>query len=91
MSWHVYIVRCSDMSLYCGITTCLDRRVFEHNNTKKGAKYTRSRRPVTIVWSDNFESRSQASKVEHRIKKLAKSNKESLVKSKLNFFDFFAT
>ena len=91
MPWHVYIVRCADTSLYCGITTCLDRRVFEHNSTKKGAKYTKARRPVVLVWSDNFKSRSHASKAEYRIKKLAKANKENLVKSNLNFFDFFAS
>ena len=52
-TWYVYFLRCSDNSLYAGITTDLDRRVFEHNNSNKlGAKYTRVHRPVKLVYSE---------------------------------------
>ncbi len=66
-NWVVYLVRCCDMSLYCGITTDLERRLGEHNSGK-GARYTRSRRPVSLVASASFPDRSIASKVEYRVK-----------------------
>ena len=81
MQYHVYIVRCNDNSLYTGITTDLKRRLHEHNQTKKGAKYTRSRRPVSLVYSKLVENRSIAQKEEYRIKKLNKIKKEELVKN----------
>ncbi len=49
-AWHVYIVCCKDNSYYTGITTDLQRRMEEHNSAKKGAKYTRTRRPVELVY-----------------------------------------
>mgnify|MGYP001243643620 CR=1 FL=1 len=79
--WHVYLLRCADDSLYCGITTSLQRRVYEHNYSKKSSKYTRSRRPVELVWSTTVDNRSQASKLEARIKKMSKKIKEQLVSS----------
>ena len=81
MQYHVYIVRCNDNSLYTGITTDLKRRLHEHNQTKKGAKYTRSRRPVSLVYSKLVENRSIAQKEEYKIKKLNKIKKEELVKN----------
>ena len=80
MSYYVYIVRCSDNSLYTGITTDINRRIHEHNKTKKGAKYTRSRRPVLLVYSKIVGNRSTAQKEEYRIKKLNKIKKEELTK-----------
>lgn len=77
--WFVYLLRCNDMSLYCGITKDRARRLHEHNFTKKGAKYTRSRRPVMLVWSNSVDDRSSASKLEARIKKMSKKMKEKLV------------
>jgi len=67
--YFVYILRCADDTLYTGITTDLERRVEEHNSSVKGAKYTCSRRPVTLVYSENHEDRSRASKREYEIKK----------------------
>jgi len=81
MQYHVYIVRCKDNSLYTGITTDLKRRLHEHNQTTKGAKYTRSRRPVSLVYSKLVENRSIAQKEEYKIKKLDKRKKEELVKN----------
>jgi len=77
--WWVYIVRCSDGSLYTGITVDKDRRVNEHNTSNKGAKYTRPRRPVQLVYSEKQENRSLASKRESTIKKLTRNDKLSLI------------
>ena len=78
--WYVYIVKCSDNSLYTGITVDLERRVEEHNTSNKGAKYTRSRRPVHLVYSETQHDRSSASKRESTIKKLSRSEKLILLK-----------
>ena len=77
--YFVYIIQCSDNTLYTGITTDLDRRVKEHNGSKLGAKYTKIRRPVKLVYSKKFENRSEASKEESRIKKLSRSEKMTLL------------
>lgn len=79
--WYVYLLRCSDNSLYCGITKDLDRRIYDHNNTSKSAKYTRSRRPVKLVWFEKSLTRSTAQKLEYKIKKLKKIEKEMIVAS----------
>jgi len=78
--WYVYIVKCADDSLYTGITVDKDRRVLEHNTSNKGAKYTRSRRPVHLVYCETFDNRSSASKRESAIKKLSRSGKLALLK-----------
>lgn len=77
--WYVYIVECSDGSLYTGITTDTDRRVMEHNFSFKSAKYTRSRRPVKLVYKEETHSRSEASKREYQIKKYKRSKKQNLI------------
>ena len=78
--WFVYLLRCNDNSLYTGITTDINRRVNEHNNTNKGAKYTRAKRPVTLVYMEEVENKSLAGKREYQIRKQSKLNKESLVR-----------
>ncbi len=78
--YYVYILRCSDNSLYTGITTDVERRFEEHKaKNKKGAKYTSSRTVVSIeaVWE--VPDRSTASKLEHQIKKMPKLKKEELI------------
>ena len=77
--WWVYIVACSDESLYTGITTDRERRIAEHNDSKKGAKYTRNRRPVNLVYSEMHPNRSTASKREYEIKKLSRAEKLKLI------------
>ena len=77
--WYVYIVQCSDDSLYTGISTDIDRRILEHNNSKKGAKYTKTRRPVNLVYSEQHTDRSTASKREYYIKKLNRKDKLNLI------------
>ena len=81
-SWYVYLLRCSDSSLYCGATTDLERRLQEHNEGT-GSRYTRSRLPVRLVWSSEILSKSEAYREEYRIKRLSKSEKEKLVESGL--------
>ncbi len=66
--WFVYILKCSDGTLYCGVTTDLERRVNEHNNGT-ASRYTRSRRPVTLEGSAAFPDRGAAQRVEHAVKK----------------------
>ena len=77
--YYVYLLECSDLSYYCGITTDIQRRIIEHNTSKKGAKYTRARRPVKLIWSKIVQSRSEATKLEIQIKKLSKKEKIALV------------
>lgn len=78
MSYFVYILRCSDDTLYTGIATDVQRRVKEHNESPKGAKYTSGRRPVKLVHQEAFLTRSEASKREASIKKLSREEKELL-------------
>lgn len=80
-SWHVYIVRCADDTLYTGVTNRLEARIEAHNGTK-GAKYTRGRRPVHLVWSMPCRSRSEALSLEHGIKRLPRRQKQALVATK---------
>jgi putative endonuclease len=80
-NWSVYIVKCKDGSLYTGITTNIDRRVKQHN-LGKGAKYTKARTPVTLVYVASGFNRSTASKEECRIKSLSRKEKLLLVKTK---------
>jgi len=77
--YYLYMVRCKDRTLYTGITTDLKRRVMEHNESKKGAKYTKARRPVILVYHEEFKSRGEASKREYVVKKLNKIEKEELI------------
>lgn len=76
--WFVYILRCSNNSLYTGITTNLERRFNEHLKGT-GAKYTRTFKPLKMVYFASFPSKSLAAKEEYRIKKLKKSEKELLI------------
>lgn len=82
--YYLYILKCADKTLYTGITTDLKRRVFEHNSSKLGAKYTSSRGPVKLVYSEKFKNRSSASKEEARIKKLKRNKKLELIKKYKN-------
>ena len=79
--WHVYMVRCSDRTLYTGITNDLEKRIEAHNSGKEGARYTRSRRPVKLVYSEQVKSKSAAAKLEYQLKKLPRSKKDTLVRS----------
>jgi len=79
-SWHVYLVRCADGSLYTGITTDLERRVAEHNGERPGgARYTRARRPVELARSEASCDRASASRREAQLKRLTRAQKEAWV------------
>ena len=79
MPYFVYILECSDSTLYTGITTDVQKRLHEHNNTQKGAKYTKIRRPVKLLHVEELEDRSSASKREYAIKKLKRDQKLALI------------
>ena len=78
--WVVYLLRCSDNTLYCGVTNNIERRVREHNMSKRGAKYTRSRRPVCLVGFVSADSRSEAQKLEYKVKKMKRVDKLAFFK-----------
>lgn len=75
-AWLVYLLECADGSLYCGVTTNLDRRLGQHNGlTPGGARYTRGRRPVRLVASRTCDSKSQALRLEKAVKSQARTHK----------------
>ena len=77
--YYLYILQCADQTLYCGITIDLSRRVTEHNYSKFGAKYTKSRRPVKLIYKKIYPNRSSAAKAEAEIKKLSRRKKLGLI------------
>jgi putative endonuclease len=77
--WYVYILKCADKTFYTGITIDLSRRVNEHNESKLGARYTKSRRPVELVYSRKIKNRPLALKEELRIKRLSRPEKNKLI------------
>ncbi len=76
--WFVYLLTCSDGTLYCGITNDLERRLMQHN-AGTGAKYVRARRPAVISYTEAASDRSAASKREAAIKKMSRSEKLRLI------------
>lgn len=76
--WFVYLLRCADGSFYTGITTDLARRVAEHNAGRAGAKYTRARRPVQLVWDEAAVDRAAASRREYQVRHLPRAGKVAL-------------
>ena len=91
--YYVYLMRCSDNSLYCGITTDLQRRFLEHTNKEnpKGAKYTHAKEVISIAAAWHTEAgRSEASKLEARLKKLPKEKKEILCKFPERLYEFYS-
>lgn len=81
ISWCVYLLQCSDNTLYCGMTNNLEKRLAMHNKGT-GGKYTRARTPVSLVWSWGVLDKSAALKLEHRIKKLSRPEKLELIERK---------
>lgn len=79
MAWHTYMLTCADGTLYTGSTNDLERRLKEHNESGVGAKYTRTRRPVTLTFSVECPDRSTALKEEARIKSLTRVQKLALI------------
>ena len=82
--WYVYLVRCQNNALYCGITNNIEERIKKHNSGK-GSKSCRAHGlPVKLAWNDEVPDKSSALKMEAKIKKLSKKQKEQLVNSQLN-------
>jgi putative endonuclease len=77
-TWSIYLLRCSDGSLYTGIATDVSRRLAEHEDGDKGAKYLRGRGPLELVFHREIGDRSLATKIEHRVKRLPKEFKEDI-------------
>ena len=77
-AYHLYLLKCADGTLYAGITVDMERRLKEHNSLKAGAKYTRSRRPVELIYSVRHKDRSSASIAEAALKKLSRKEKLAL-------------
>ena len=80
MTWFVYMIRCSDGSLYSGVTTDVNRRFEEHKKGRKGSKYVRAKLPLHVAYEETCASRSEAQAREYALKKLPKKEKEALAK-----------
>lgn len=80
--WYVYLLECNDGTYYCGITNNLEKRIKTHNSGK-GAKYTRSRLPCSLVYHELCENKSKALKRELKVKKLNRKMKERLIYEQL--------
>lgn len=79
MTYYVYILRCSDNTYYTGCTNNLDRRINQHNNSKKGAKYTKLRRPVELAYMEEHITLLDARRREIEIKSWKRKLKEVLI------------
>lgn len=77
--YSLYILRCSDDSLYTGIAADVQRRIVEHESGPRGAKYLKGRGPLKLVFSEVVGDRSLASRLEYRVKKLSRSEKQNLI------------
>lgn len=84
---YTYILQCADKTFYSGWTLDLDRRVTEHNSENSSTKYTRSRQPVKLVYSEEFDGRAKAAKRECEIKALTRKAKIKLIKTKNPSFE----
>ena len=78
MPYYVYIVQCSDNTYYCGSTNNLERRIKQHNTSKSGAHYTKIRRPVQLVYSEKFNTLTEARAREAEIKSWKRDEKKLL-------------
>ncbi|MGL5436554.1 MAG: GIY-YIG nuclease family protein [Lachnospiraceae bacterium] len=81
MTNYTYLLECADGTLYCGWTNCLEARVNAHNKGR-GAKYTRPRRPVKLVYYEVFETKQEAMRREAEIKRLSRLDKLNMISSK---------
>ena len=79
--FYIYILKCSDKTLYIGSTNDLEKRLHQHNNLKSGAHYTKIRRPVKIVYSEKAQTYSEARKREGELKRLNRAEKLELIKN----------
>ncbi len=82
--WYTYMVRCRDRTLYTGITKDLEKRLNDHNTGRNGARYTRSRRPVQLVYQEKFSSRSAAARREYQLKQMSRAEKQKIMQDHLS-------
>jgi len=80
MAFFAYIAQCADGAYYCGYTKNLNRRIEEHNDSKKGAKSLRGKKPITLKYFEEYETLSEALKREYHLKKLTHQQKSDLIK-----------
>lgn len=83
-TWFIYVVLCSDNTLYCGISNDVEKRIKKHN-TKSGAKYTKTRTPVVLVYRKEYGNKSLALKAEYAFKALTRKEKENIIWPKGEF------
>lgn len=79
--YSVYLLRCADGTFYAGVTTDMKRRLVEHNESPKGAKYTKGRRPVSLAYEETCESRSAAQRREYELRTTSRTEKLRLIKA----------
>lgn len=79
MAYFVYILKCADGTYYTGSTNDVEKRLIKHNTHKTGAKYTRTRRPVELMYKETFETKPEALVRENQIKRLTRQQKEKLL------------
>lgn len=84
MNFFVYILECSDKTLYVGSTKDLEKRLHHHNNTKSGAHYTKIRRPVKMVYFEKLKTFAESRKREAELKRLKREEKLNLIKKQKN-------
>lgn len=82
LAYYVYILKCVDGTLYTGSTNDVERRVAAHNESKTGARYTKSRRPVVLIYMEKVRTKSRALKREWEIKRLTRKEKDLMIKGK---------
>ncbi len=82
-AFRLYILRCADGSLYTGIASDLERRLKEHSGSRRGAKYLRGRSPFKLVFSCDAGTRDAAQRLEHRVKRLSRCDKERLLDGRI--------
>ncbi|MGF1875521.1 GIY-YIG nuclease family protein [Photobacterium frigidiphilum] len=82
--WSVYLIRTVSNTLYCGVTTDVQRRYSEHQSGKKGAKYLKGKGPLTLAWHEEVGDKRLAMQIEYRIKQLPKIKKEAIITQYLN-------
>ncbi len=80
--WYVYLLECRDGTFYTGITTDPRRRLAEHNRGARGARYTRARRPVRLVYRERAPSRAAAARREHELRRLTRADKVLLARGR---------
>lgn len=85
--WCVYVLRCSDQTLYTGVTNNIEKRLKAHNSSSAGAKYTKARRPVALVYQEKSLTRGDALRRESVLRKLPRSTKLELIKAKADSED----